>query len=285
MLNSLKLTKETKTIVKATFSDKIRDLGEEGWQSVYVVLLKWCKFLGIKEAPDKEEMKLILFFIKQHFAEFTLDEIVNAFNLAVARKLDIDPNHYQNFSSLYVGGILNAYKEHRGKHIVSYRQEVEKIEREAQDKANKPSAEELHEMRVNSLLTIWETFRDGDEEEVEWQVHVYYDILVEAGLINLTKEQKADILQRAKSICKQEALTQVKNEFTRKRIIKAITEHSSKTPEERVLTKCKLLVVQELFEKLVRDGLDLGELLNQMEDDRPEATRERGQEVGSVDQV
>lgn len=281
----MKLTKETKTIVKATFSDKIRDLGEEGWHSVYVVLLKWCKFLGIKEAPDKEEMKLILFFIKQHFAELTLDEIVNAFNLAVARKLDIDPNHYQNFSSLYVGGILNAYKEHRGKHIVSYRQEVERKEMEAQEAAKKPSPEELQAIRLQSLLEIWENFRDGDEEEVEWQVHVYYDILTDAGLITLDKEAKKDILQRAKSICKQEALSNIKNEFTRKRIIKAITEHSSKSPEERVLNKCKLLATQDLFEKLVREELDLGELLNAKEDDRPEATRERGQEVGPVDQV
>lgn len=285
LLNSLKLTKETKTIVKATFSDKIRDLGEEGWHKVYVVLLKWCKFLGIKEAPDKEEMTLILFFIKQHFAEFTLDEIVNAFNLAVARKLNIDPNHYQNFSSLYVGGILNAYKEHRGKHIVSYRQEVERVEMEAEQEKNKPSAEELEEMRMTALLTIWENFRDGDEEEVEWQVHAYYDILTDAGLITLDKEQKKDILQRAKSICKQEALSQVKNEFTRKRIIKAITEHSSKSPEERVLNKCKLLATQDLFEKLVREELDLGELLDAKEDDRPEITRERGHESSPVEQI
>ena len=108
LLNSLKLTKETKTIVKATFSDKIRDLGEEGWQSVYVVLLKWCKFLGIKEAPDAEHMTDILYFIKKHFGDLTAQEVSTAFELAVAKKLAVDPNHYQNFSPLYVGGILEV---------------------------------------------------------------------------------------------------------------------------------------------------------------------------------
>ena len=118
LLNSLKLSKETKTIVNAMFQEKLKDLPEGGWQKVYTILLKWCKFLGIKEVPDKEDMKMILFFMKKEFGDLTLDEVVNAFNLGVARKLDIDPNHYQNFSPLYVGGILNAYKEYKKSHCV-----------------------------------------------------------------------------------------------------------------------------------------------------------------------
>ena len=62
--------------------------------------------------PQAEEIKMMVFFIKQQFGELTLSELTNAFNLAIGRKLDIDPNHYQNFSALYVGGILNAYKEY-----------------------------------------------------------------------------------------------------------------------------------------------------------------------------
>lgn len=285
LLNSLKLRKETKTIISATFSDKLRDLPENGWHKVYTILMKWCKFLGIKEVPDQEDMKMILFFMKKNFGELTLDEIVNAFNLAVARKLDVDPNHYQNFSPLYVSGILNAYKEYKTLHVKDYLEKKTEHEGLLLAEKNKPSDEELHIDRLKSLLAIWDNFKSGDDEEVSWQAHVYYDILADADLIELTGQEKKEILGQAKKMLKQEAHREVKNEFTRKRIIDEINQHTAKTPAERVLNRCKLLSTQKLFEKLISDGLDLREKLNLTEDDRFETTRKRGHESPAMDEV
>ena len=103
LINSLNLTKESKEIVTASFDTKIVDLDKSGFQSIYIVLLKWCKFLGIKEAPDREDMEMILMFIKKHFGDLTGTEVSTAFGLAVAKKLDVDPNHYQNFSPCMLG--------------------------------------------------------------------------------------------------------------------------------------------------------------------------------------
>ena len=59
------------------------------------------------------------------------------------------------------------------------------------------------------------------------QVHVYYDILVDAGLMDMDSETKKDILERAKKLCKCEAERQVSNEFKRNRVINEINQHSA----------------------------------------------------------
>jgi len=270
LINSLNLTKESKEVITASFDTKIVDLDKQGFQSIYLVLLKWCKFLGIKEAPDREEMTMILMFIKKHFGDLTGTEVSTAFGLAVAKKLDVDPNHYQNFSPLYVGGILDAYKQYRGSHITQYRDKLMAHEEQLKMEANKPSAEELATMRMDALLKIWDDFKEAEDEEVSWQVHVYYDILVDAGLMDMDSETKKDILERAKKLCKREAERQVSNEFKRNRVINEINQHSASSPSQKVLNRCKLLASQRLFEKLISEGLDLREKLNLTEHDRPE---------------
>jgi hypothetical protein len=285
LLNSLNLTNETRGIVSASFQDKLRDLPESGWQSVYTILMKWCKFLGIKEVPDQEDMKMNLFFMKKNFGELTLDEIVNAFNLAVARKLNVDPNHYQNFSPLYISGILTAYKEYKSTHWGKYTQERDNHESKLLSEKNKPSDEELKNMRLNTLLSIWDDFKSGEDEEVAWQVHVYYDILTDAKLIDLSNDEKKKILSEAKRLLKEESKRDIKNEFSRKQIIDEINKHTANTPVIKVINRCKLLATQKLFENLVTNGLDLREKLNLNTDDRFETKGERGLESPVVEQV
>ena len=247
--------------------------------------MKWCKFLGIKEVPDQEDMKMILFFMKKNYGELTLDEIVNAFNLAVAHKLNVDPNHYQNFSPLYVSGILNAYKEYKTTHWSEYNIKLDEHEAKLLTENNKPSEEELKILKIKSLLAIWDDFKSGDDEEVAWQVHAYYDLLTEANLIVLSDDEKKEILITAKRLLKKEKQRDVKNEFSRKQIIDEINKHTAKTPAIIVLNRCKLIATQKLFENLVADGLDLRDKLSLIKDDRFEINGERELESSVVGEI
>ena len=246
LLNSLKLSQQTKKIISASFKEKLKDLPENGWQRVYTILMKWCKFLGIKEVPDQEDMKMILFFMKKNYGELTLDEIVNAFNLAVAHKLNVDPNHYQNFSPLYVSGILNAYKEYKTTHWSEYNIKLDEHEAKLLTENNKPSEEEL---------------------------------------IVLSYDEKKEILITAKRLLKKEKQRDVKNEFSRKQIIDEINKHTAKTPAIIVLNRCKLIATQKLFENLVADGLDLRDKLSLIKDDRFEINGERELESSVVGEI
>lgn len=281
----MNLPKETEKVIQATIEFKIRDLTEDGFRQIHIVLLKWGKFLGIKEMPKADEIKMMVFFIKQQFGDLTLTELTNAFNLAIGRKLDIDPNHYQNFSALYLGGILNAYKEYKKSHIKIYRSKEDKALEEKTTRESRPSEEDLQEMRLKTLLSIWETFKTGDEPEVEWQVTAYYDILTDANLINLSSEEKKLISEKAKSLCSEEVRKSNNNEFRAKRILKEIMEHAPKTPSQKVVNRCKLIATQNYFDMLIRDGLDLRQELNLENDDRFEVGGERAGEIEAMGEI
>ena len=153
------------------------------------------------------------------------------------------------------------------------------------EKTNKPSDEDLEALRLKSLLSIWDDFKSGEEEEVSWQAHVYYDVLTDAKLINLSAKEKKEILIQAKKLLKEESNRDVNNEFSRKQIIDEINKHTATNPVIKVINRCKLLATQKLFENLVAKGLDLREKLNLTTNDRLENKGERGIKSDIVEKV
>ena len=83
--------------------------------------------------------------------------------------MNIDPN-YQNFSSLYVGGILNAYKEHEANTSFLIDKKWSGLEMEASEKKEQAVPGGVGRNANDCITYDLENFRDGDEEEVEWQV-------------------------------------------------------------------------------------------------------------------
>ena len=73
---------------------RIKDFDSDDLTALHILLLKWAKFLGIKEAPEEEQIVMLIIFVKDHYSNFTLSMVKDAFNLAIARKLpNIDPEH------------------------------------------------------------------------------------------------------------------------------------------------------------------------------------------------
>ena len=71
---------------------RIKDFDSDDLTALHILLLKWAKFLGIKEAPEEEQIVMLIIFVKDHYSNFTLSMVKDAFNLAIARKLpNIDP--------------------------------------------------------------------------------------------------------------------------------------------------------------------------------------------------
>lgn len=62
--------------------------------------------------PKDAEKLLLIDFLRKHYPSYTPAELAFAFELAMARKLDIDnPDCFENFSCSYIGKILSAYEE------------------------------------------------------------------------------------------------------------------------------------------------------------------------------
>jgi hypothetical protein len=119
-------TPENKKIVQAYFDRKIATFFDaedknEQFQNLHKLIVKWAVLTGVKPLPTDDEIRMLVEYIAEHFYRFSLMEIDNAFSLATAGKLDIEADHYQSFSVIYISKIINAYKRYNGKYIIDYR--------------------------------------------------------------------------------------------------------------------------------------------------------------------
>jgi hypothetical protein len=61
--------------------------------------------------PGEQEKAVLLSYIIQTYGNHTPEEVLLAFDMAIAGKLEVEVNCYENFSCLYFSTIMNAYRE------------------------------------------------------------------------------------------------------------------------------------------------------------------------------
>lgn len=77
--------------------------------------------IGLRKVqyPTPEEDLFNVTFIKKNFGHKTPYEIIEAFELAVTGKLDVDVKHYDQFTLPYFCNILNAYRIFNNERILA----------------------------------------------------------------------------------------------------------------------------------------------------------------------
>jgi hypothetical protein len=61
--------------------------------------------------PNALEKEILLKHIQENYGGHTVAEIRLAFEMAIAGKLEVDANCYENFSCLYFSNVMNAYRK------------------------------------------------------------------------------------------------------------------------------------------------------------------------------
>lgn len=223
---------------------RIKDFDGEDFRNLHIVLLKWSKFLGIKEVPDEEQIVMLIIFVKEHFNNFTIPMVKEAFNLAIARKLpNVEPEHYQNFSPVYVGGILKAYYDYTERARRAYISASGKVDAD-QFVVKKSDAEE----GMPSLVKLCVE----DPERIGTSGEVVYDYLVELKLLELSNEEKKDIMEKAKLKAIEAAKKQHKGASLNK-LLNSITKHP-KSKDGKVISLCKKMGLSIYLDKLGSEG-------------------------------
>jgi hypothetical protein len=247
---------------------RIHEFEPDDFKNLHILFLKWAKFLGIKEAPDEEHIIMLIIFVREHYNNFTMDMVKEAFNLAIARKLpNVDPEHYQNFSPMYVGGILKAYYDYTERARRAYIAASQKIEA----MQNQVSPEEAESGMVRLVQECIE-----NPKRIGLSGEVVYDYLVDTGFINFSDEEKMAILQKAKEQAKAELVGAQKGDpNTISTILKSIDAHPKKK-NTAVISLCKKIGLSIYLDKLGEQGRnDLLQNLSEKSNERLEAIRKR----------
>jgi|APGre2960657373_1045057.scaffolds.fasta_scaffold17451_2 hypothetical protein len=178
-----KLPKKESEIVVLAQSKKFSEYTNEDKQDLAKKLVSLSYFVGIKESPSIDTLVLLVRFICTKFPQFSGEELENAFYQVCAGELgDID--HYQNFSPIYLGKIINAYEEEKMKARRNYMQLQQKKEWEEQEKKRSEY------LQVNALEIIAQQLKD---EYLSWKEKSY------ANLTDLKKYSLQVLLEYAQT--------------------------------------------------------------------------------------
>jgi len=169
-------------IVNASKSLKFIDADENQIRKTLSVIFL---MIGLRPQhfPTEQETAFLIKHIKSEYGTKGLDDMILAFELAVTHKLYIkDVNPYDQFTILYLGNIMEAYRVYRNHNLKSVQAptpqlEVPKLSKE--DKLN-----EIEELRgKNNNINLFPLY--------------IYEWLVEFDLLKLSVEDKEKYYSRA----------------------------------------------------------------------------------------
>jgi hypothetical protein len=195
-------------IVEATKDTKIRNLTDH--EAVKMSLRYIFTLVGIKgeNLPSELQKMVLIEFIESEFGWMTPEEMKLAFRMAVAGKLDVDVNHFQNFSPVYFAAVVNAYREKRGAAMTEFNAKMLEM-------TTKPSASDDDKKTMfwgfvdECLLKRWDQFTAG--KSVNWAsvpgVEHIFRTMEQLGFV-LENDDKNKIVE----IAKQQVTDQINRE-------------------------------------------------------------------------
>jgi len=156
VLNKLDATERTLVVLYKTTKTEFQAYSNENKQDLAKLLMRLSFFVGIKEPLSLDELKLLVFFLCSQYPRFTSEELEQAFMMACSGKFGM-LEHYQSFSPIYIGKVINAYETYRANAYSKYKILNEKMSNEKEDKAK---AEKYNPLRgaYDVLITEYEKF-------------------------------------------------------------------------------------------------------------------------------
>lgn len=138
--------------------------------------------------PSEAEKAVLIDHILREYGGHTCAEIRLAFDMALAGKLDVEANCYENFSCLYFSNILLAYRSWA-------KEEVKQIPQPIQE----PDApkEDLSDVAMKDWMEDVRAKIKANQMMIDFAPLLLYDWAEKKGLLKLSNTEKHEYLRRA----------------------------------------------------------------------------------------
>lgn len=167
-------------------SQKISDCNDN---RIYQELAKVYVLIGLRghHLPSDFEGQIIVNYLRENYAHKGISELSFAFKLAVQNKLDIDtPNAFDQFSILYLEKIMNAY-----------RLWLKKADEEIKQTIKEETKMIEYQLTKEDKLRTIEEWQKKEKTNINFIPLFIFDYLEELALIDVSKESKHEIYERA----------------------------------------------------------------------------------------
>ena len=216
--------------------------------------------LGLKTMPDPLAQKRMIHYLLSYYKDFSFEDIVKAFEVALIGKLQVNIEHYDSFDIKYLTRILNAYRE--------YRNQTRKAKKPRKLKPHQPSEEEKRSSRIaffKELAKTYDIYQKTGNLNLPIPWHVYNKIL-NYNLIQISENDWNHYLEQAvkaykKRLNNPKTINQ-RNQF--QSILQNFDKMKFNYPFElsRIQNIAKEIALKDFFEKLKNSKTDFSEILS-----------------------
>ena len=211
-------------IVEASKDTQIRNLTDQESTKMSLRYIFTLVGLKVENLPSELQKMVLMEFIESEFGWMTPEEMKLAFRMAVAGKLDVEVNHFQNFSPVYFATIANAYREKRGAALTEYNSKIHEM-------TTKPDPSDDEKKMIfwgfvdECLLKRWDIFANGGT--INWQTvagieHVFRTMEQLGFVMNVDDKNK--IMDVAKTQITKQIETEKPETRERAREIRSLRE-------------------------------------------------------------
>jgi hypothetical protein len=246
----LQILPPSSKLEKALQGQKLVECGNEPLaQALRRVML----MLGIRpqNQPTQVDFDFLKGFVVQQFGANTPDEIVLAFEMAIAGRLpDLkseDVNCYENFSCAYVGRIMSHYRAwaiQQIKDLQWKRKQIEVVD-------EKPP-------QVTDWLPVWESVLNDYEKGKKTVLLPYlYDWLKDSGHIHYTRHESAGFVKKALATwleAERSEMVRKGEDYSNWVLLEALQKASLQDlgiVKDRVKAKAKVLALEDYIGKVL----------------------------------
>lgn len=178
--------------VAALESQKIKNQEEPHLKKMLALIMIRVGLKGDNLPSDSETAALLDFMLK-HYSGHGCDEIVLAFDMALARRLDLEEKEipcYQNFSCEYFARIMNAYRRWAV-------QEFKQLEGKLPLAMLEGPKEDMSDIAMQEWLNDTILSVQAGQRAIEFLPLQLYDWLVSRGEILVGPAEKWDYMRKA----------------------------------------------------------------------------------------
>jgi len=182
-----------KTLVFISIKGKmLSKYNNEEKKELAKLIIRLSYFVGIKEAPSIDQLKMLVPFIITTFPRITQEQMEHAFQLYCSAEIE-QIEHYQNFSPIFISKIIKGYTELQNRARIKYRKINERIIDEIET-AEKAKAYNPLAGAYESLILEYKDYLDEKYiDPNEMQKYKSYVCLRLCHSVNLFKDVPFDL--------------------------------------------------------------------------------------------
>jgi hypothetical protein len=188
---------ETKLVTVTLNSIPFRFFDAQLKKSLAIQLNRLSFFVGIKEPIETEQLKMLTNYLVNSFPSFTREELNDAVMKSCSGELGETIEHYQNFSPVYLGKIINLYSQHciraRTKYIEECRKSELQKKKDELEKAYDPKKGFMEMMILEHQRYKLGLYEKKEQETfIDWSVKSVLRVGMKQGFFAIdSKEQDA----------------------------------------------------------------------------------------------